>query len=265
VKDLPTAESLARMAREMQQSIEADFRRMDSLIDRGDPSAAREFLPGLTGVVAVDDARLAAMRERLDGLGDTVKQDKKTPHKAAVDEAEETRQWVCLIMQTEEGDSRRGVPRGTVVESPPEPSLWKLNVVESMKQAPAGWTAAGFDDSAWLVTTLPKSWRMYHTGLLRTDFHVDDKSRFDGLRLHSWVLRQQEMEIYLNGTLIAKINGTGKSTHIGEELKPSALKHLKTGTNTLAIKTRHNWRWGHGALRVYNKGFDFNLDARLKR
>lgn len=264
VKDLPTVESLARMAQEMQQSIEADLRRMYALIDRGDSASAREFLPGLTGVVAPDDARLVAIRERLDGLGDSAKKDKKTPSQAEVNEAEEARQWICLIMQTEEGDSRRGVPRGEVVESPSEPSLWKLKVVESMKQAPAGWSASGFDDSAWLITTLPKSWRMYHTGLLRTDFHVDDKSRFDGLRLHSWVLRQQEMEIYLNGALIAKINGTGNSTHIGEELKPSALKHLKTGTNTLAIKARHNWRWGHGALSVYNNGFDFNLDARLK-
>lgn len=221
-------------------------------------------MPGLTGVVTPDDARLVAIGERLDSLVDFVKKGKKNTDGPEASEEEQARQWACLVMQTDEGDERRGTPRGAVVESPPQPSRWKLKVIESMKHAPEGWSAAGFDDSAWMETTLPKSWRMYHTAHLRTDFQVDDKSRFDGLRLHSWALRQQGMEIYLNGTLIAKINGTGNSTHIGEELKASALKHLKTGTNTLAIKTRHNWSWGHGQLSVYNNGFDFNLDARLK-
>ncbi|MFU8847204.1 MAG: DUF6288 domain-containing protein [Opitutales bacterium] len=263
VKDLPTVEYLARAAKEMQESIAADLRRMYALIDDGDPAAAQKFLPGLSGVVAPDDARLVAIRERLEGPFDLVKKSKKNSDAPQASE-EKARQWACLVMQTEEGDSRRGAPRGPLVESPPQPSVWKLKVIESMKHAPEGWSAAGFDDSAWRETTLPKSWRLYHTALLRTDFQVDDKSRFDALRLHSWVLRQQEMEIYLNGTLIAKVNGTGNSTHIEEELKASAFKHLKTGTNSLAIKTRHNWRWGHGALRVYNNGFDFNLDARLK-
>jgi hypothetical protein len=167
-------------------------------------------------------------------------------------------------MEEGTGD-KRGAPRGEFITAPgQQPNSWKIMVIESMNQAPDGWSAPSFDDAAWPETTLPTSWRMYHTALLRTRFQVDDIDRFDALRLHSWVLRQQEMEIYLNGTLIGKINSTLNSVHIGKELKASALKHLKTGQNVLAIKTRHNWRWGHGGMKVYNGGFDFNLDARLK-
>jgi hypothetical protein len=134
-----------------------------------------------------------------------------------------------------------------------------------MNQAPKGWSDVKFDDTAWLETDLPTSWRMYHTALMRTTFNVEDKSRFDALRFHAWVLRQQNMEIYLNGELIGIVNGViGDATTMESEFKPVALKYLKNGQNTLAIKTRHNWRWGHGGMIVYNGGFDFNLDARLK-
>ena len=60
------------------------------------------------------------------------------------------------------------------------------------------------------------------------------------------------------------MNGVGKTTEIESTFKESALKHLKNGENTLALKTRHNWRWGRSFMNVYNDGFDFNLDARLK-
>jgi len=155
--------------------------------------------------------------------------------------------------------------KGPIITSQREkPSLWRLKVLENMNLAPENWHEPAFDDSDWLETELPISWRMYHTALLRTTFNVDDKSRFDALRLHSHVLRQQGIEIYLNGELIAKINGVGRSSMSESELKESALKHLKNGKNTLAIKTRHNWRWGMAFMKVYNDGFDFNLDARLK-
>jgi hypothetical protein len=105
---------------------------------------------------------------------------------------------------------------------------------------------------------------MYHTALLRTRFTIENKNKFDALRLYSWPQWQQEIELYLNGALIAKINGGADTSNIAQELKASALKQLKNGENTLAIKTRHNWRWGSGGLAVYNNGFDFNLDARVK-
>jgi hypothetical protein len=95
---------------------------------------------------------------------------------------------------------------------------------------------------------------------------VRDRDAYDLLRLRAWVFRQQGIEIHLNGVLICKINNLEKKTgDIDAEFKESALKHLRNGENTLAISTRHNWRWGMLFMKVYNDGFDFNLDARLKK
>ena len=138
-------------------------------------------------------------------------------------------------------------------------------MVEDQSQAPKDWTSPHFDDSNWEETTLPISWRMYHTALLRTTFTVVDKDAFDALRLRAWVFRQQGIEISLNGELIGKINNIEKKTgNIDADFKASALKHLRNGKNVLTITTRHNWRWGMLFMKVYNDGFDFNLDARLK-
>ena len=94
---------------------------------------------------------------------------------------------------------------------------------------------------------------------------MKDKAAYDGLRLYAWVFRQQGIEIYLNGEMVGKVNNIEKKTgDITNEFKESAMKHLKNGENTLAVTTRHNWRWGMLFMRVYNDGFDFNLDARVK-
>lgn len=322
IENLPTAEYLARAAADAAASIEADLARMAALIDAGDPATARSFLPGLEGVMAEDDERLTAMRQRLEPLAQLAKSGKRSnadgptgsgnpdldlarirqlidagqreaaiayikaqqaaagghdPRLQALKKkaaqanpetqtelpAELQRQWACLIMQDNRGRND-GAPRGAVATAPDAPNLWKLRVVESIRQAPEAWSEAVFDDSDWHSITLPNSWRLYHTALLRTHFEVEDKEQFDALRLHSWVLRQQGVAIYLNGELIAKINGAGKTGHIAKVLKSSALQHLKNGRNTLAIKTRQNWRWGRMFMDVYNDGFDFNLDARLK-
>ena len=123
-----------------------------------------------------------------------------------------------------------------------------------------------FDAADWGETTLPISWRMYHTALVRTKFNVEDKNAYDLLRLRAWVFRQQGVEIYLNGELIGKVNNLEKKTgDIANEFKETALKHLRDGENTLSVATRHNWRWGMLFMMVYNDGFDFNLDARLKK
>jgi len=140
-----------------------------------------------------------------------------------------------------------------------------MKVVENLAQAPADWTKPGFDASDWWETNLPISWRMYHTALLRTTFNVADKTAFDGLRFRGWLFRQQGIEIHLNGVLIGKVNNLEKKTgNVENEFKASALKHLRNGENTLAVSTRHNWRWGMLSMRVYNDGFGFRLDARQK-
>lgn len=261
VKDMPTIQYLGRAAKEMQQSIDADLARMQKLIAAGELYEASTFLPGLAGVTPADDQRLLALQK---SLADVKAPKASKPKKAPSTERQPD--WVCLAMESDHPrKSDHGSPRGPVrkVEKP-APNLWKIKTVESMSQAPEGWANPGFDDAAWPETTLPKSWRMYHTALLRTRFSIESKDQFDALRIYSWIQWQQDIEIYLNGALIAKINGGADTPNISQELNASALKHLKDGENTLAISTRHNWRWGSGGLVVYNGGFDFNLDARLK-
>jgi hypothetical protein len=157
----------------------------------------------------------------------------------------------------------RGDSLGKV--APDAASTWRLKVVENLSQAPADWTQPTFDDSAWGETHLPISWRMYHTALLRTTFTVEDKTAFDGLRFRAWLFRQQGVEISLNGELIGKINNLEKKTgNVENAFKDSAVKLLKNGENTLTVSSRHNWRWGMLFMKVYNDGFGFRLDARIK-
>ena len=259
--DMPTVEYFVRAAAEMLASIDDDLVRMQALIDAGELWEAKTFIAELQGILPDGDARVAALQTK---LADVSAPAKTKPRKT--ESTEKPRQRVCLVMEnkTEKGDGR-GDKRGPVITSEgQQPNVWKMNVIEGMNQVPEDWTNPKFDDSTWFETTLPTSWRMYHTVLLRTRFNVDKKDQFDSLRIYSWLLRQQEVEIYLNGELIAKVNSAGNSTNIAKELKASALKHLKNGENTLTYKSRHNWRWGHGGMSVYNGGFDFNLDARLK-
>lgn len=54
-----------------------------------------------------------------------------------------------------------------------------------------------------------------------------------------------------------------KTGNVDAGFNESALKELKNGENTLAITTRHNWRWGMLSMHVYNDGFGFMLDARV--
>ncbi len=267
--DIPTVEYLARAAKEMQQSIEADVARMQNLVAAGDLAEAKSFLAGLKGVLPEGDARITALETMLADTTAIIPPDPEPEPETTEEETEEVvpRQWVCLVMEseTDRAMSNRGDRRGPVIIAEgQQPNRWRLEVIEGMNHAPEGWYKPEFDDSEWLETLLPTSWRMYHTALLRTRFHVEDKDRFDGLRMHSWILRQQNVNIYLNGELIAKVSGAGNRTNFEAEFKSSAVEHLKNGENTLAITGRQNWRWGHGALRVYNGGFDFKLDARLK-
>lgn len=261
LKDMPTVEFLARAAKEIQQSINADLARMQKLIDAGELYEASTFLPGVKGVMAAEDERLLAMQKL---LADVKPPKVSQPKKAVATEGVPV--WECLVMEDKTPDARNDASLRGPVKIPENqaPNLWKIKVVENISQAPEGWFKAGFDDASWPGTTLPTSWRMYHTALLRTRFTVENKDKFDALRIYSWPQWQQEIELYLNGELIAKINGGADTSNIAKELKTSALKHLKNGENTLAIKTRHNWRWGSGGLAVYNNGFDFNLDARVK-
>ena len=273
LEDMPKVEHFARTAKEIPLSIDADIARMQRLIEGGDLWEAKTYLSGLQGILPTGDERLAAFQTKLSDVKPPPKPKKQS---GSLADGEQPRKWFCLVSDNQFANpvKRDGRDLTMLVNSPyrkkvppAEPvtaNIWRINVVEDISQASENWAAPNFDDSGWLASDLPVSWRMYHTALLRTTFKVDDMKRFDALRMHAWVAHQQGTEIYLNGELIAKVNNVGKLATLQYEFKESALKHLKNGENTLAIKTRQNWRWGYGALKVYNDGFDFNLDARVK-
>jgi len=259
--DLPTVEYLARQARDIQASIDADLARMNKLIEEGRPGEARADLAQLTGIMPEGDERLAAVKAAI-GSAKPAPRRRPAPLKKV---EEEKREWACLVTEMPSTDKRKK-KRPDIVDTPEQPNMWKIKVVEGLAQAPDGWTEPEFDAAGWGETMLPISWRMYHTALVRTKFNVEDKDAYDLLRLRAWVFRQQGIEIYLNGVIIGKVNNIERKTgDIANEFKESALKHLRNGENTLAITTRHNWRWGMLFMTVYNDGFDFNLDARLKK
>jgi sialate O-acetylesterase len=287
-KELPTVEYLVRQADEIQTSIGADLARMEELCKAGDPAQAKTLVAELKGILPDGDERLAGIekmiaatrqsatagtgaknasaRKPAEDVEDADDAAKKA--EAAVAAAEKAaaaaappRTWECLVTEIATEKSKDGP--GKV--PPEEASTWRMKVVEAPSQAPEGWMKPGFDDAAWGQTHLPISWRMYHTALLRTTFTVKDQALYDGLRFRGWLFRQQGIEIYLNGKLIGKVNNLEEKTgNVDAEFNESALKHLKTGENTLALTTRHNWRWGMLFMNVYNDGFGFRLDARRK-
>ncbi len=283
VSDRGTVEALGRIAREMDASITADLARMEGWARAGDPATARTFIRQLQAVMHPDDARLAAVKAIIDearqgvpeveqtvAADDTAEMLTATEMAAAAKAAEaETaeqvvedveRDWVVLTTEVKPPRSRSDGP-GQVSEE--EASRWRIKEVEHLSSAPENWTQPDFDDADWGQTSLPISWRMYHTVLLRTSFHVEDKEAFDRLRFRAWLFRQQGIEIYLNGYLIGRINNLdGKTGNVDGNFLDSAVQYLRNGENTLAITTRHNWRWGMLFMNVYNDGFGFRLDAR---
>jgi sialate O-acetylesterase len=254
------AEAAARIA--------SDLASIKALIVAGDLTAAQAYIEELQPVMSKGDKRLVALQKMM--RGEESEQELES----------DSGKWFCLVTDRQfaappkreeaaryeqlinTGWTRVEVPEG--VDRLNKATMWKIKVLEDIAQAPENWFEPGFDDSGWLETEMPISWRMYHTAVFRTTFEVADKTQFDALRIQGWVLRQQGIHVYLNGELIAKINGIGKTTSTENMLKESVMKYLKNGKNTIAISTRHNWRWGRSFLTVYNDGFDFNLDARLK-
>jgi sialate O-acetylesterase len=270
-EDLPRVENLARAARDIQESIASDMNRMEALIEEGKVHEASLDIPQLKGVVPEGDARLAAIETAIKAKGgEALKEDRSryetrrkslrsvTAQQPAA--AEEEREWQCLVTEIPVGKDKS---LGKVPAE--EASKWRMKVIESALQAPDGWMEQRFEDSEWKETNLPISWRMYHTALLRTTFNVEDKDAFDGLRIRGWFFRQQGIEVHLNGELIAKVNNLKKKTgNVEALLRDSAARHLRNGENTLAVTSRHNWRWGMLFMKVYNDGFGFRLDARVK-
>jgi hypothetical protein len=97
--DLPTVQSLAQAAADMQAGINADLARMQTLMDAGDLYGAKTFLAGLEGVMAADDVRLTAMQKALADVKEPVKP--KAVPKAV---SEKPREWFCLVTDRQFAD-----------------------------------------------------------------------------------------------------------------------------------------------------------------
>jgi hypothetical protein len=268
--DQPIVEKLAHEARQIQQSIEADLTRLQGLIKAGRLYEARLDLPQIKGVIHAGNNHLAAIEK---GLQNEARPNDETRYQEAqaalvpatskrvVVAANENLEWTPLTTEviTDERQKNRNI-LGKVPDE--KASQWRLKVIEHLAQAPAGWMQPAFDASSWDQTTLPISWRLNHTSLLRTKFHVEDKDEIDALRFRAWLFRQQDIEIYINGNLVGKVNQLKKKTgNVDAIFNPGAVDQLKNGENTLAISTRQNWRWGMLFMHVYNDGFGFMLDA----
>lgn len=284
----PTARKLAEEARRMLDGIKSDLALMSSLIEEGRLYEAKSVYDSLLPVAAVGDPQLVKVKGLLDrgkarnddrqlyelslsnkagGLDEsqaTSAADLKRIRQANAT-AEDTRTWVSLttkefIPGRKKGEGGSGIGQVSVDQA----SKWRFTVLESRDLAPENWASPGFDDSTWIDTVQPVSWHLNHTTLFRTNFEVKDLASYDLLKLKSWIFRQQDVAIYLNGTLIGRINNIERKTGIIEkEFKKIALTALREGDNVLAIATRQNWRWGMLGMRVYNGGFDFLLNARL--
>jgi hypothetical protein len=268
--DQPTVQKLAEESQRMLDSIDADLAKLHTLATSGRYYEANRYLPQLKQVMESGDARLLALASELQN-GSARENDKeqylanRASYVSATSRKIQTannrdREWSCVLTEviTDEKDRKRDI-MGKVEDE--QASVWALKVLEDRSQAPEDWMRRDFDDSAWDQTTLPISWRLNHTALLRTTFQIDDPDVYDGMRFRAWLFRQQDIAIYLNGNLIGRVNNLEKKTGDVEAMfNDSAITSLRKGQNTLAIVTLQNWRWGMLFPKVYNDGFGFMLD-----
>lgn len=288
--DAPTVAKLAVEAKRMQDSIASDIAAIHALSKEGRLYEAGMMLTQLKPIVAESDPRIAAAEKAISE--GTARANDKELYAASMKEgraenddeseaesaddlqriqerkaaaaaaAAPERTWECLTPKvlTKASKSGKGSPDVRPVE---EAAQWRYTILEHRDNAPEGWMKPEFDDSGWFQTTHPISWHVDHIALLRTRFNIKDRKAYDLLKFRSWVFRQQDVAIYLNGVLIGRINNIdGKTNTIENEFKEAALGALRDGENTLAIATRQNWRWGMMKVQVYNDGFDFMLYAR---
>jgi sialate O-acetylesterase len=293
--DAPTVSKFVEEAKRMQSGIASDLAAMAVLIKDGRLHEAGLMLAALTPVLPENDPGLAAIREQLkngkarvndqqlyeSGLkagsdeGDQVAAEsaddlakmqakKKAEQAKAAAATVAARAWECFTPKEFLPGTKKNRKMDSMEAPADKAAKWRFTVLEHVANAPEGWMKPGFDDSSWARTTHPISWHTYHIALFRTTFTVKDKKAYDLLKFRSWIFRQQDVSIYLNGTLIGRVNNIEEKTGtIEPAFRKAALEVLKDGENTLAISTRHNWRWGMLKTRVYNEGFDFMLLGRI--
>lgn len=275
-EDLRKARQLKAASALLRKSIAHDLAKVRDLIEAGKFYEASLDVPQLKGVVHPKNADLIAIVEALDApdakarLADDKKRYDAHLKSLAFNRlipdppSEDKGTWQLLTTQSNDAN----YPVGQVPEA--QATKWRLKVVESLAQAPQGWTTNSFDDSDWTATTLPISWHLNHIALLRAPFEIKNPSEVKALRLRNWTFRQQNMVIYINGTAVAKISNASAESSLTIPLNEAAVKALKKGRNTIAATYKNNWRWGRytrpieldTSNSVYNSGVSLLLEMR---
>ena len=122
-----------------------------------------------------------------------------------------------------------------------EPVIWRY----SLEEPGAGWLTAGFDDSKWKEGAAGFGDGSATAGPVRTDWKTSDIWLRRQVLLPETAMRdlwlklqhEQEVEIYLNGVLAAKVPGRN-SGYEELDLKPEAEKALRAGANLIAVHCR---------------------------
>jgi len=282
----PAVDHFLESIQVLRKSVDHDLVYTEALLKKGKYYYASLELPQLKGVVASDNPRLKSIlgalespegRQRISanlkeiGTGgvDQANSQKELKETSAFEKEDETEdpealelkaglmkrfEWTRLVTNDDTPT------KGKVTLAPV--TKWRMKVIESASQSPEKWFDPNFDDTAWVETTLPISWRVSHTALLRCTFKIDDKKNFDVLRLVAHLFQQQNIEIYLNGELIAKVDNINRSADVEEILTDNAMKVARNGENTLAVTTQHLKRWGkvkNGS--TGSEGVSVSLDA----
>lgn len=266
-EDKVKIDQLIRAAKDIQKSIWLDYDRVLHLARTGKLYEASLDIPQLAEVFPEGDVALGKIERILNAPGS------KTAYEADRKRYLDERKSLAFMFDKVDTESSTGKQwRQLTTERDPatdqdklmdgrETTRWRARIVESLSQAPEGWTGEQFDDSGWDLTSLPISWHLNHTFLGRTTFDVEDFSAIASLRVSAFTFRQQNIEVYINGHLVAKINNCGADKErLYAELTPAAVGYLRNGRNTIAVTTRNDWRWGV-YFNIINGGFGLRLEA----
>ena len=275
-KDLPMVQHFVESVQIIQKSIEHDLAYTLDLIEKGELYLASLEYPQLKMIVDPDNEDLKTIATAVESdagkqkvaaalaaakKAEMAARKKAGEAKAAASQARKTNpNWADdnerVVTLLKDGKATFGTSKRSKVDSFPQEewALWKLSVLESPGHAPKDWMSPGFDDSAWETTKLPVVWHPGHTGLLRSSFEVKDKDAFSGLQVRAITYKLKDLKIYLNGDLVAHINGMNKQHAF--PLTDYAMSKLKNGKNDIAIFADHGARY---------VDFSFRMEGRLKQ
>jgi len=272
--DLQKAEQLRDAATLIQKSIAFDLARAQKLIGEKKPYEAGLDLAQLKAVMPEGDAALAALEDTLNSkeMKALLRDDQKRygeyckslglklpqPAETATVDGPE---WRELVSQ-----GTKFIPRGWLAKAKnrlPEPTTWRMKIVESITQAAEGWTRTEFDDSTWSEGTLPINWRENHTALMRANFDLPDPDAVKALQFYQHAKHMDHMRVYINGRLVARVSAVAGGRMVGIPLNDVALNSLKKGRNVLAVTYMHHLRWGSYAG-PSNGGLNVTLEMQTK-